>query len=558
VAAARLRRPLRLLLGLALVLVALAAAAAGLARLATHDPFVAFVVERLYPRPPVPAATGAPERLTIDLARPAGEVDARFLSLMLDSALLVGGVWWSPEGEVGTGVEGPRIEPVDLGAPRLRRLARALAPAYLRVGGTEADRIHLALDGDAPPPPGFAHTLGAARWAELVAFIRAADLDLFLTLPAGPGTRDAEGAWTPRDARRLLDHARRRSDPIAVLELGNEANLYFSVFGLRHRVTGARYAADFARFRALARELAPQARVVGPASAYWPLLGELYGPFALLEGFLAEVQGPVDAMTWHWFPQQSRRCPAAVRRAAPERLLHPGHLDEAARWMRAIADHRDRHAPGTPLWMGEVGNAQCGGEPGVSDRYVATLWWLDQLGLAAREGQQVVVRQGIVGSDYGLLDPTHLTPRPDYWASLLWQRLMGPRVLRLERSGDDPWLRAYAHCAADRPSGPGGPNELTLLLLNVHPDRPAEARLAQLAGARVRRFALSAPALDSRTLHLNGEPLALGPGDELPALAGEEGVLDAEGTVRVGAREGVFVGVGSPASHGLLVCHQSR
>jgi hypothetical protein len=35
----------------------------------------------------------------------------------------------------------------------------------------------------------------------------------------------------------------------------------------------------------------------------------------------------------------------------------------------------------------------------------------------------------LAASEYGLLDPTTFAPRPNYWAALLWRRLMGTTVL---------------------------------------------------------------------------------------------------------------------------------
>ncbi|HEX8950204.1 MAG TPA: glycoside hydrolase, partial [Polyangia bacterium] len=80
-------------------------------------------------------------------------------------------------------------------------------------------------------------------------------------------------------------------------------------------------------------------------------------------------------------------------------------------------------------YIDETGNAQCGGAPGISDAFAGSLWWLDELGRLARRGTPVVVRQSLSGADYGLLREPSLDPRPDYFASLLWRRLMGRRVL---------------------------------------------------------------------------------------------------------------------------------
>ena len=60
-------------------------------------------------------------------------------------------------------------------------------------------------------------------------------------------------------------------------------------------------------------------------------------------------------------------------------------------------------------------------------------------------GNQTVIRQSLVGGDYALLGYRDgYSPNPDFWASLLWQRTMGSRGLRV--AGSDGLIRAVAHC----------------------------------------------------------------------------------------------------------------
>jgi heparanase 1 len=172
------------------------------------------------------------------------------------------------------------------------------------------------------------------------------------------------------------------------------------------------------------------------------------------------------------------------------------------RWSRELTELRERYTPDAQLWLGETGSAQCGGEPGLSDRFASGLWWLDELGSAAQDGQAVVIRQALIGADYGLIDPLTLRPRPDYFNSLAWKRWMGPRVLDVARSGDNPWLRLYAHCSA-REAGVA-----VVLALNVDPLQPAAFQLVRGA-AKVIGYEFSAAALDSKELLVNGTPLAL-------------------------------------------------
>jgi heparanase 1 len=84
--------------------------------------------------------------------------------------------------------------------------------------------------------------------------------------------------------------------------------------------------------------------------------------------------------------------------------------------------------PELPLWLGAASDAFNGGTPNVSDRFVSGFYWLELLGLAARRGISVVVRQNLALTNDSLLD-VNLDPNPDYWLTLLHKQLVGPTVL---------------------------------------------------------------------------------------------------------------------------------
>jgi hypothetical protein len=106
-------------------------------------------------------------------------------------------------------------------------------------------------------------------------------------------------------------------------------------------------------------------------------------------------------------------------------------------------------------------------------------------------------------------DENDFTPKPNYWAALLWHRFMGPTVLDTGVP-IQPGLHLYAHCL---PGSPGG-----VSLLAVNNDRSTARTLTLPAAAE--RYTLDAAPLDSGSVRLNGQPLALGPDNALPKLAG--------------------------------------
>ena len=115
----------------------------------------------------------------------------------------------------------------------------------------------------------------------------------------------------------------------------------------------------------------------------------------------------------------------------------------------------------------------------------------------------------LAASDYGLLDQKTLEPRPNYWAALLWRKLMGTTVLD---AGSSPAasLHLYAQCLRGKPGG------VTLLAINA--DKTAAQTVAIPSVAE--RYTLSSPDLLSTEVELNGRELKLVAGDELPKLKG--------------------------------------
>lgn len=459
---------------------------------------------------PAGAVALTPGNETVEL------VDERFLSVALDSTQLVGGRWWSDGDDVDV-VDGRAVtEPFDFSRPRLKKLAAALAPGRLRLGGRDADRLVYDVGepggGDVPFVPRAGgddevQVMTRATWEGAVDFAVELGFELVFTLNAGPSARDEAGAWDPASARALVQLAVERDDPVALWELGNEVNAFGVVHGTA--LSGEQYARDVAAARALLDDIAPGALLAGPSSAFSPQLGELA---PVLPAFLAAGGGTnLDVITWHYYPQQSSRCPLAVVPAEPETLLVPERLDEVDRWAAQVEALRDELAPGAAVWLGETGHARCGGAPGISTTSVSSLWWLDELGLMARRGQKVVVRQALAGADYGLLDDETLDPRPDYWASVLWRAIMGEEVRGVD-VGADPSLaiRAYAHCARA-----GG---LAVLALNLDPARPHTIVVEGADGAGAELWLVHADSLLSPTVRLNGEELVDDDG-ALPGLS---------------------------------------
>jgi hypothetical protein len=140
----------------------------------------------------------------------------------------------------------------------------------------------------------------------------------------------------------------------------------------------------------------------------------------------------------------------------------------------------------------------------------------------------MVAHNTLAASDYGLLDERTLRPRPNYWAALLWRRLMGTTVLD---AGVHHGMHLYAHCRRDVRGA------VTLLAINT--DRMSAVTLRLPVASE--RYTLLADDMQSAKVKLTGTALELGPNDELPRLAA---VASPPGSVEIGPATITFLTVG--------------
>src|SRR5215475_9601354 len=125
-----------------------------------------------------------------------GSVDARFVSYNVEMVEVTGGRFWKPYQSAADAQNAPKPAtpvdanqqvganpalfqyrpPINLANPRLRNLARALGPSYVRVSGSWANSTFFQ-DDDKPAvteaPKGFKGVLTRAEWKGVVDFVNA-------------------------------------------------------------------------------------------------------------------------------------------------------------------------------------------------------------------------------------------------------------------------------------------------------------------------------------------------------------------------------------------------
>jgi heparanase len=473
-----------------------------------------------------------------------GQVDERFQSYNVEMIEVTGGRFWAPYKQAASapadtaqpspgGMPASLYRyrpPVDLANPQLRKLAAALGPAYIRVSGTWANSTFFQdsdeaaatnpgtpTDGSSPagskPPAGFNGVLTRAQWRGVVDFAHAAGAEIVTSFAVSAGVRDASGVWTPVEAEKVLHYTRSIGGRIAAAEMFNEPT-FAALGGAPKGYDAAAYGRDFDAFQAYMKKTAPEIEILGPGSVgEAQSLGPTSGMHLLRTEDMMKAQGPglLDAFSYHFYGGVSQRCArmgAAAAGITPEAALSDEWMSRTDHDEAFYAALRDQFAPGKPLWLTETGETACGGDPWASD-FIDSFRYLNQLGSLARRGVKVVMHNTLDASDYGLVDESTLKPRPDYWAALLWRRLMGTTVLDPGVS-QQPGLYLYAHCLRGHRGG--------VALLAINADRTNAKEIAlPLAAAEYR---LTSADLMTPTVQLNGVELNLTADGDVPVITG--------------------------------------
>lgn len=460
-----------------------------------------------------------------------GTVSDRFQSYNIEMVEVTGGRFWAPYDHgknpvsaAGTHASTPAgmdpamyryRPPVDLANARLRKLAAALGPAYVRVSGTWANSTWFDdSDGPAPktPPEGFGDILTRQEWKGVVDFSNAVDAKIVTSFAISPGVRDADGVWTPVEAKKLVAATKADGGSIAAAEMFNEPN-FATMGGAPKGYDAETYGRDFKAFLAFARQDAPEMQVVGPSAV--GDIGMMDHMPASMHGLRAEdllkAEGPgLDVFSYHFYGGVSQRCARMgnIPHSSPETALSNEWLSLTNRDEAFYAALRDKYAPGKPMWLTETGETACGGNPWASD-FIDSFRYLNQLGTLAKRGVQVVMHNTLDASDYALIDENTLVPRPNYWAALLWRRTMGTTVLDAGASPSEN-LHLYAQCLRNEPGG--------VALLAINADRTASATLD--LPVKSERYTLSGE-LMSNKVNLNGKELSVTASGDLPEIRGK-------------------------------------
>ncbi|CAN6221921.1 unnamed protein product [Urochloa humidicola] len=392
--------------------------------------------------------------------------------------------WWPPDKcDYGTCAWGRAgLLNLDLNNKVLLNAVRAFSPLMLRLGGTLQDKVvygtgDLAgrpctpFSKNASAPFGFTQgCLPPRRWDELNAFFQKSGAKIVFGLNALNGRvplpdGSMVGPWDYTNAASLIRYTVNRGYQIHGWELGNE----LSGAGVGTRIGADQYAADVITLKRIVDD-------IYRSSPTKPLVlapGGFFDPAWFTELIVKTKPNLLNVITHHIYNLGPGRDTHLI-----EKILNPSVLDEMVSKFSNLQEILKSTGTSTVAWVGEAGGAYNSGHHLVTDAFVFSFWYLDQLGMSAKYDTKSYCRQSLIGGNYGLLNTTTFQPNPDYYSALLWHRLMGTKVLATTFTGTNK-IRAYAHCARDSPG-------ITLLLINLSGNTKTQVSVIQTAAATQR------------------------------------------------------------------------
>ena len=470
-------------------------------------------------------------------------INPQLLSYNVEMTEVTGGTFWkayTPEQIAGT--EGfPLIsfgksdemhqwyDPIDSTNPRLMKLAKELGKCWIRVSGTWSTKTYYDFDGhtNGVAPEGFDSVLTKDQWTNLLDFVKAVDGNLLISVANCDGIHAANEPWNPEQAKLIFDFSKEYGVPIEAVEFMNEPNL-LAYSGAPKDYTFEDFIRDQDIFTKWVHENYPECLVVGPCSVGCGKMGKIDTEKGLMKKLTSSMstdkllngsKEKMDVYSYHYYNGVSGRITTLpFIHWSPSKAHSEGYLDAAPYTAKANVPYRDKYAPGAEMWVTESGDAGGGGCEWAST-YLDVFRTLNELGTFPTITDGVIFHNTLASSDYGWLKHGTFEPRPNYFAVLLWSRLMGTTVYDSEIAIQEG-AHVFCHSRKD------GKDGCVYLVINnsltdtTKVELPKEALRYTLCGnGNVR----------NTSIYLNGTKLELGANDELPAMEG----VKASGTIEL-------------------------
>ena len=460
-------------------------------------------------------------------------VNERLMSYNVEMTEVTGGTFWKAytPGQIAGTEEFPPItgmhemanlmqwyDPIESTNPRLIKLAKEFGPVWVRVSGTWATKTYYDFDGKGMPA-GYQSALTRQQWENLIHFVDTVGGKLLISVANCEGLHSAEEPWNPSEAEKIFALSKELGHPIDAVEFTNEPNM-FQVTGFPAGYKVEHYIRDQELFHNWVKKNYPDTLLVGPCTVDTMKMGDMssagvgaaFGTTCSTDDLLTGAVIMPQVFSYHYYNGVSERLAAVMPSAhwPAEMATSEPYLAMAGLAARGAVPYRDKYVPGGEMWVTESGDAGGGGDTWAST-YLDVIRTLNELGEFCTITDGVIFHNTLASSDYGFLDHHDYLPRPNYFAALLWTRLMGSTVYATNEAIREG-AHVYAHSRKDGKEG------IAYLVINnsvteaTSVELPKEAEVYVLSGE---------DGLRSTVMCLNGKKLVLGEGDELPDLSGK-------------------------------------
>ncbi len=466
-------------------------------------------------------------------------VDKRLMSYNIEMTEVTGGTFWKAytDGQIA-GTEEFRFSgeltdftamedlmqyypAIDLYNERLRSLAKALGTAWVRVSGSWATKTYYDFEGTTggTPPKGYQSVLTKEQWIGVLEFVKAVDGKLLISVSNCAGDHPDGGVLELTQTKKIFDFSHKYGVDIAAAEFMNEPNM-LEMSGAPKGYTADDYARDSDIFFGWIKENYPACLLVGPCSLGDSPIGDTESaPVGAGIGSMMSICTTDDLMnkadiypdvfSYHYYNGISERIAAMMPEGHWDgnEAHTEAYLSVAPNNAKTYAPLRDKYVPNGQMWVTESGDAGGGGDTWAST-YLDVLRTLNELGSFAAITDGVIFHNTLASSDYGFLKHGTFEPRPNYFAVLLWNKLMGTTVYDC-KNPDTEGAHVYCHSRKDGKEG------AAYLVIN---NSLTESTLIELPKS-AKLYSLTAEHSRASVMKLNGRDLMISGTAELPDLS---------------------------------------
>ncbi len=463
-------------------------------------------------------------KLTTENLRKIRTIDKRLVSYNIEMTEITGGTFWKSytPGQIA-GTEEFKLSgelsdftamkdlmqyypPINLYDEKLRKMANELGTAWIRVSGSWATKTYYDFEGttDGKAPAGYASVLTKEQWIGVLDFVKAVDGKLLISVSNCAGNHPNGGPLDLAQTKNIFDFSHEYGVDIDAAEFMNEPNmLEFS--GAPKGYTPKEFARDQDIFNAWVHENYPNCLIVGPCTTGDPSItlssskglgagiGNLMKTCTTAD-LMKGTDVKLDVFSYHYYNGVSERLASVMPSAhwSGDEAITDEYLSVAPDNAEKHTALRDKYVPGGQMWVTESGDAGGGGNTWAST-YLDVFRTLNELGSFATITDGVIFHNTLASSDYGFLKHGTFEPRPNYFAVLLWNRLMGETVYDCKELNSEN-LHIYCHSRKD---GKGG---CVYLIINNSVNDSISVEIPKECGV----YTFSSDTLRDSVMKLNG------------------------------------------------------